>query len=172
MSYNVQVPGTVPVLSQPSSLVCWATVFTMMKSWKDSTSYEISDAVGSVGARYLNIFQNNNVLITTLVPQFMQDANMTLESMQDLNADGWSALLNQYGPLWVGTLNQLGPSGGLHSRIVQGLSGDGSGDNTFFAIVDPAGGRTYGETMTTFMAKYDGAYQFAGDPFYYQIRHW
>lgn len=44
-------PGQVPIIAQPSSMVCWATVFTMMLSWRQGRSLQIRDAMAAVGTR-------------------------------------------------------------------------------------------------------------------------
>lgn len=42
-----QVPGKIVILDQNvvGTMACWATVYTMMKSWKDQASYDIRNAV-------------------------------------------------------------------------------------------------------------------------------
>ncbi|MEL7000464.1 MAG: papain-like cysteine protease family protein, partial [Pseudomonadota bacterium] len=62
MSFNYHVRGTVPAISQPSSLSCWATVGTMMLSWKEQMSMTIGAAMERVGQPYANYFTNNRVL--------------------------------------------------------------------------------------------------------------
>ena len=90
--------------------------------------------------------------------------------MANLTIQGWVNLLRAKGLLWVGTLNSLGPGAGLHSRIVEAMSGDGSVDGTDMHIIDPDGGRQYKEVFRVFLEKYEGAFgQVSGD--YFQIRH-
>ena len=90
--------------------------------------------------------------------------------MANVTIDTWLNLLQTYGLLWIGTLNVLGPSGGLHSRIIEAISGGGEANDTYFSIIDPDGGRQYKERFDTFLAKYEGAIAgVSGD--YFQIRH-
>lgn len=76
-------------------------------------------------------------------------------------------MLVQYGLLWVtGAV-----TGGIHDRILAGISGDETGPGTQMAIIDPAGGRQYTEPASTFLVGFEG--QAAVEPFYqdYQILH-
>ena len=43
------IPGTFGPLAQPSGNSCWATVFTMLMSWRRQQSLSIEDALASVG---------------------------------------------------------------------------------------------------------------------------
>ena len=49
-------------------------------------------------------------------------------------------LLKQYGTLWIGTLGVVNAGTYLHSRIVEGMRGNGSADSTWMKIVDPESG--------------------------------
>jgi hypothetical protein len=169
MSYEIELDG-VPTIAQRSNKVCWATVYTMLKSWNDSTRYTCEEALATVGTIWVNQYKSNMLMLPHQVPTFTQQAGMKLESMQDIGFDGWADLLSN-GPLWVGTMFDLGPSKELHSRVVKGLRGNGTGTGTYFSIVDPWGGRTYYEDSVTFAKKYDGAAEITGDEVYYQVRH-
>jgi len=95
---------------------------------------------------------------------------MTSQPMMNVTIDTWESLLRQYGLLWVGTLAGTTPGSGLHSRIIEGIMGDGSPGRSSFKIIDPAGGKQYVESFAVFLAKYEGAFRgTAGE--YYQIRH-
>src|SRR5688572_20698887 len=48
------VPGVVPALRQTKPNGCWATVTTMMLSWRRQESLTIKDAIGSIGQQYLD----------------------------------------------------------------------------------------------------------------------
>jgi hypothetical protein len=171
MTLPFNVPGFVAVLSQPSAMSCWATVFTMMRSWKDQASYDIGDAVGRVGERYRGYYVMDSGLPSDEFGSFLSDAHMTHEPMINLTIDGWEGLLRNKGLLWVGTLAGLDPDSGLHSRIVEGMEGDGSPNGTFMKIIDPAGGRRYREVFSVFLKKYEDAFQSTGSDEYFQIRH-
>ena len=64
-----EVAGTVPVMAQPTGMSCWATVTTMMMSWKQNQSLTIEAAMGALGSDFLKVFKDD----TGLFPDRMQD---------------------------------------------------------------------------------------------------
>jgi len=151
-------------------MVCWATVHAMMRSWKFQASFGIRQAAGAVGEKYGVMVDKNQGLPPAEFGPFINAAQMQFQPMMNLTIDGWVNLLRTKGLIWVGTLNSIGPGAGLHSRIIEAMSGDGSVDNTKMHIIDPDGGRQYPETFRDFITKYEGAFgQVTGD--YFQIRH-
>jgi peptidoglycan hydrolase-like protein with peptidoglycan-binding domain len=164
------VPGLRVVLAQPTSMVCWATVHAMMRSWKEQRSIGIRDAAAAVDEKYGVMVDNNQGLPSAEFGPFIAAAGMAVQPMMNLTIQGWVMLLRSKGLIWVGTLNSIGPLAGLHSRIIEAMSGDGSVDGTMMHIIDPDGGRRYQEVFRDFLAKYEGAFmQVTGD--YFQIRH-
>lgn len=164
------VPGLRVVLAQPTSMVCWATVHAMMRSWKFQMSLGIRQAAGDVAEKYGVMVDNNQGLPPAEFGPFIAAAQMEHQPMMNLTIEGWVNLLRTKGLLWVGTLNSIGPGAGLHSRIIEAMSGDGSVDGTTMHIIDPAGGRQYQESFRDFITKYEGAFtRVSGD--YFQIRH-
>lgn len=162
------VPGTKVVIAQPTSLVCWATVYTMMRSWRLQESKGIRDSVAAVEEKYGVMVDNNQALPGTEFKPFIRKASMQLEQMASYPVEVWLDWLQTYGLLWVGTMNSVAPGAGRHSRIVQGIAGTGVADTTYFHIIDPDGGRQYLEAFNIFLLKYENA---VGDDEYYQIRH-
>jgi hypothetical protein len=148
----------------------------MMRSWKDQASYEVRDAVARVAEKYGVMVDNNQALPPTEFTPFLGAAQMQHEPMWNLPIEQWLKLLKRYGPFWVGTLNAVSAGAGLHSRIVEGMRGNGDADKTWMKIVDPGSGTRYDELFRTFLAKYEGAFtqsqEGASDvKEYYQIRH-
>ena len=169
MSLPYDVPGFKAVLAQPTSLVCWATVYTMMVSWRRQLSQSIPAAVGAVGARFATMFGANQAMPPGDFIPFLQAAGMAHEPMVNLTIAGWEQKLRSHGLLWVGTMNT--DYSLRHSRIIEGISGDGSPGGTRMKIIDPDGGRRYDEPFTTFLSKYESAFT-GGNDLYYQIRHY
>jgi Papain-like cysteine protease AvrRpt2/LysM domain len=176
VNVNYMVPGLVPVIRQPTALVCWATAYAIMRSWKDRSSYAIREGVAKVAPKYGLMVDSNQALPTTEFTTFLQGAAMRHESMVNLPIQGWNDLLKRHGPLWIGTLGVVNPGTYLHSRIVEGMRGNGSADGTWMKIVDPENGSRYEEVFSKFIGTYEGAFslsQGAGATLneYYQIRH-
>jgi hypothetical protein len=174
--FSYDVPGMRVVLAQAGPMTCWATVYTMIISWQRQLSIPVRDAVGAVNPRYAILYDaglraaNPLGMASTEFASFLRQARMTHEPMMNLTIPGWHEKVRRYGLLWIGTLNALGAGAGLHSRIIEGIYGHGAAANTWFKIIDPAGGRRYNERFDAFLLKYEGAFRsVSGD--YFQIRH-
>jgi hypothetical protein len=170
VAISYQVPGLVPAVAQPNTMACWATVYTMMRSWKDQMDYDIATAVAKVGTKWSNYFTANNGLPPAEFGPFLSAAGMAHEPMVNLGVDGYLTLLKAHGPIWVGTLNAIGPGAGLHSRIIEAMNGDGSVGGTNLSIVDPDGAKKYPEGFQTYISKYEGAIQGQRSE-YFQLRY-
>ncbi len=153
------VPGIKPAIAQPTNNVCWATAYTILRSWKDKTSYQISTVMDMVGAKYRRRFDNNQGLSWGDYPEFCRLARMRSEPLQCLPVSSWVELLRTYGLLFIGAPWLPGPVGG-HVRVLEGVTGDGNMGSTWMKIIDPWGGRRYPETLELFNAIYeDGGLQ-------------
>ncbi len=144
MAIPYTVPGIKSVLAQDGPMTCWATVYTMMIAWKRSYMMSIRDSVGQVANKYALFYDaglrsnpNPRGLPSAEFGPFLQAANMTHQPMANLIISGWVDLLEAHGLLWIGTLNVVGPGGGLHSRIIEGVDGGGGVDNTFSRLLIP-----------------------------------
>lgn len=153
ISYDV--PGNFWVLQQPSSMACWATVFTMLKSWRSQREMTIPQALGAVGQRWVDIYNANSGLAGEDKPTFIAAAGLVAEPPQSYSIEGWENLLRNYGPIWVTTDEQPGAAWAIHARIITGIQGDGTAENTHFKIVDPGNGRRYEESIAVFIPKYE-----------------
>ena len=168
---DYSVPGIVPVLRQPSGLTCWATVTTMMVSWKQGRSLPIETALEGIGQIYLNMFSANQGLSAAEKPVFLAAAGLVAEPPQNPSMEGWEAMLRRFGPLWVTTDEAQGPRWAIHARIMTGIHGDGTPGGTTIDLIDPAGGREYSERFTTFIRKFEEETRTTGR-MRVQIVHW
>jgi hypothetical protein len=178
MPVNYRVPGIVTVIRQPNSLLCWATAYTMMRSWKHQQSFSIREAVAAVDASYGTMFDNNRAMPAGEFTRFLRLARMTHQPMWNIPIEEWTRLLRTHGLLWVGTLGVVSRGTYLHSRLVEAIAGDGSGAGTRFHIVDPENGSRYTETFDVFLQRYERAFIHSqpSNPArfreYFQIRHY
>lgn len=166
------VPKTKTVIAQQTTMGCWATVYAMMRSWRDQKSYAPATAVALVDQKYRTIFDDNTGLPPSEFGPFIAAAGMSVEPMQNRTIAAWEKMLRTYGLLWVGTLSSTHAGAGLHSRIIEAIVGDGTVPHTKFSIIDPDGGRRYSESLTIFIRKYEGAIKSVGNAEYFQIRHY
>jgi Papain-like cysteine protease AvrRpt2 len=174
--FSYMAPGIIQALRQPTDSVCWATAYAIMRSWKDCCSYAIRDAVAGVDEKYAVMVDKNQGLPPQEFTPFLRAASLQHQPMWNLTIQGWLKLLKRHGPLWVGTLGAAPPATSLHSRIVEGMRGNGDANDTWMKIVDPGKGSRYDERFSSFLAKYEGAFiqsqsGSAGVGEYYQIRH-
>lgn len=159
---DASAPGIVPALKQPSSLTCWATVATMMYSWKNNQSVDIPTALAAIGDTYLSMFRQNKALSGADKPGFLLSASLKAEAPQNYTIDGWANLINQFGPLWVTTNEGTLSSGcgtdqqfAVHARVLTGIFGDGTPDGTSMVVMDPGDGQQHTETVSTFVQKFE-----------------
>ena len=169
MAVSYIVPGEKMLYAQPNTMACWATAYTMMNSWKNQECYaDIRSAISSLGQPWLGYFDRNTGVPPSEGRRFESATGLTREPRMNLSPKGWESYLRSYGLMWVsGTL----VGGGIHDRVLEGISGDETGDGTKMYIMDPNGGRRYTETLATFLVGFEG--QAAVEPFYddYQILH-
>ncbi|WP_182812745.1 papain-like cysteine protease family protein [Bacillus sp. ME78] len=158
------VPGTIPVLEQPSSNVCWATVLTMLINWKNKTSLKIESVLLSLDDIYLEKFNNNNGLLGAEKKALLDKVGLVGEIPQSYTIDGILGLLKTHGPLWATTDEDPSKEFSIHARIINGISGDGSVLGTTLHIIDPNGGRIYDETFSKFIEKFEQEARDSGSP--------
>jgi len=154
-SVDANASGTVPPLRQPSTMTCWATVATIMYSWKNGQSFTIPTALAHAGANYVTMFNNNQGLSGSDKAGFLTAMGLRAEGPQNFTADGWAHLIAGHGPLWVTTNEGTHQNFSIHARVMTAIFGDGTGNGTTVTIVDPADGRVHTESLTTFVQKFE-----------------
>jgi hypothetical protein len=171
-SISYVVPGHVPPVAQATSMGCWATVATMMMSWRDNASYAVADAMSRIGTKWRKIYDGNTGLSGADKAPFLAASGLVAEPPANYTIERWESLLREYGPLWVTTNEGFGtPFSAVHARIVTGISGDGTPGGTTLSVVDPDGGRTYTENFQVFVNKYEDDVRNVATP-RIQIVHW
>lgn len=168
LSFDYTVSGTVPIIAQPSNMTCWATVATMLMSWKDDTIYSIAEAMDIAGTQYRTKFDNNAGLLGSEHEAFAIACGFSGEPPMSHTIGSIRTLLENHGPLIAVTDESPGALWAIHARVIRGIYGDGSPDNTFLRINDPAGGHQYVESFRSFSEKFE---EVAGAP-RLQIMHY
>ncbi len=158
------VQGIIPVIAQPKSMACWATVTTMMLSWKKTQSFTIETAMDSLGSDFRKIFDDNTGLAPDRIQDLATASGMTIEYQKCETPDSILQYLQSYGP--VGIVDNEVPSDAtpvfIHMRIIRGINGDGTGAGTLLKIIDPDQGQTYEESFDVFASKYESMSQANG----------
>jgi hypothetical protein len=153
---SVTVPGVVQPLKQPSDMACWATVATIIYSWKNKTSMGIKDVMAAAGPKYEALFASNGGLRGIDKPAFLNAmGGLKNEGPQNYTVAGWAKLLSDYGPLWVTTDEGSSGNFAVHARVLTAIKGDGTPNGTLFTIVDPTDGKIHSETVSEFVKKFE-----------------
>jgi len=157
--YYYEVSGIVPVILQSKANGdyaqngCWAACATILMSWKNNQSYTIEQAMTNAndGSFWLNEFLSNAGLASSDNNKFLNDFGLSSEPNMTYSVDGFYSLLLDYGPLMITTPS--GP-GWAHARIVTGLHGDGTSENTYLHIIDPGTGKKINELYKDFIENF------------------
>jgi Papain-like cysteine protease AvrRpt2 len=152
---DARAAGTIPTLKQPTSLTCWATVATMLYSWKHNRSDSIPSTLGAIGKTYLEMFRKNQALSPSDKPGFLLSMGLKAEAPQNYTAGGWAALIRQHGPLWITTNEGTQSNFSIHARVMSAIFGDGSPSGTTIVVYDPADGQVHTETLGVFAKKFE-----------------
>lgn len=173
--FSIVINGVTPI-QQPNGMGCWATVATMMASYRDGWPYtvaEIPDVVGRVGVRYRKIFTNNTGLSNAEKGPFLTAMGLIAEPPATYLAHALYDMMRYYGPLWVTT--DGGSLNTVHARVLIGIVGDGTPHETTMRLIDPADGAIHDEAFDVFTRRY-GNVGFldakSNRPFRAQIVHW
>ncbi|NBB10145.1 papain-like cysteine protease family protein [Pseudomonas sp. SLFW] len=150
--------GTVPKMKQQNSMACWATVATMMVSWKEGHAMTVEEVLQKAGAQYLTKFQNQQGLASSEKEAFIGALGMVGEPPASYSMAQYIDWVNTYGPLWITTdsstaTGQFSP----HARVVTRITGTGAADGTAtqFVFIDPATGSEVSEPFSTFLDAYE-----------------
>ncbi len=159
----VKVAGKdMPILKQPTATACWATVATMMLSWRDGKIYTIEEALAKAGQMYVDKYiksksGNDTGLTSEEKPAFIKSLGMVAEEAPINHDFGYYAnLLKKHGPIWLTTdakekAGQFSP----HARILVDVEGNGLQSPSNFIFVNPSMGEKETEDFDTFLKKYE-----------------
>jgi Papain-like cysteine protease AvrRpt2 len=171
LTLDFRVPNLPMPMKQPTNMVCWATVATLMASWRDQQSYTLSGYIDGLGEPWKTKLATNQGLKASEAPQLLATMGMQVETTQaNFTAERWEQMLHDFGPLWVTADNNSKPDiQGIHAHILVGIHGPSDGDPTV-DIIDPGVGAEVQMPMSAFVARYEqlANTRYAG----LQIRHW
>ena len=165
------VPGQKVVLGQPDMFSCWATVYTMMRSWREGKKFAIAEALEKPGKQYVQMFKNGWMLPPSQMREFWTRGGLTLRGFATFPEYLWYEFLRNHGLLVVGTASNLPPVTGLHLRIMEGISSFGTLSDCYFMIDSAWGGKKYPERTFDFETKYNLAMSLGGGA-HWQVAHY
>jgi hypothetical protein len=171
LTLDYRVPNLPMPVKQPSPMVCWATVATMMASWRDQQTHTLAGYIGGLGEPWKTKLATDTGLAAPEAPQLLATMGMQVETTQaNFTAERWEQMLQDFGPLWVTADNDSKPDiQGVHAHILVGIHGPSDGDPTV-DVIDPGSGTEVQMPMSELVARYEqlANTRFAG----LQIRHW
>jgi ABC-type bacteriocin/lantibiotic exporter with double-glycine peptidase domain len=157
MSYKIsyEVPGIIDVIAQPSSMSCWATVVTMLQSWKYQECSSIENVMDSLGSDFRSIYDANTGLAPDRIQDLADASGMVVEYQCCETPQSILQFLETYGPIIIIDDEDPTASFAVHARIIKGIYGGGEAENSYLIIIDPATGTVYYESFQNFESKYE-----------------
>lgn len=160
------VPGLISPLRQNASMTCWATVITMMESWRRQQSLAVQTALERAGHEWVERYNRGDGLDVNLAKSLYDALGLVSLISQNPTIDYWEQLLRTYGPLYVdvgaGTTT-------THALIVTGIRGDGTPTGTTMTFVDPGIGQVVNQRFDAFLQRYEAP---SAVSWPYVITHW
>jgi hypothetical protein len=165
-TYNYTAPGKIPLLQQENTNACWATVVTMLISWKEQKEYSVEDVLKLAGNDYVKLFDREKGLSacgkkdcpSPSVEDLLKKLSLRAEAPQSFTEKGWLELLKNYGPLWITSQVEIKKENKVilasHARILFGMRND-ENKNIFMKVIDPFTGTSQEEKFEDFVRDYE-----------------
>lgn len=125
-------------LRQTLPMGCWATVYAMMRSWREGSPIEVGDAVASLGEPWESYYLKDSGLPGGEEIAFVNSAGMIAKPPANYMLEAYVEMLEDFGPLWV----VIGDGISSHALLLVGIYGDMANlyDDSSFEFVDPLTG--------------------------------
>ena len=134
---DFMVDGHLMTLRQQGKKDCWAVVATMLLSWKLNRDMSVAETMTLAGPQFLQLYLDGQAIDHSQMPSFLGALNLRAEPPIFLSVSGIARLLNNHGPLWMTVDIDPSKNWAAHAKIICGLRGDGSPENTFAWVLDP-----------------------------------
>ena len=144
-------------IKQTGSMDCWATVYTMMISWRDKTDYTIASALSNLPDEYSEYYAKNRGLPGGQENAFVENAGMTARPPAAYFLFGYVNMLRDHGPLWIIT----GDGISSHAKLLIGIYGPSleekvsAYEKAIFEFIDPLNGSYEYQTAFNFMDDFE-----------------
>lgn len=164
LNQSFTVSHNVPLIPQSSGMSCWAASAAMMVGWRDSMSIPDTEIANAAGA--FTQYQNGLLPNDRSIFPIWGMVDMPPQSYSILGLKG---MIEDFGPLWFAS-----DVGSPHARVITGIYGDGTADNTFLKINDPwpvGRGAQYDISLATMTRQVESLYGQEAprylDPYYF-----
>ena len=144
-------------LRQSSAMSCWATVYTMMKSWKVKSALSVNSVVANIGGPWDDYYLKDTGLPGGKEKAFVEVVGMKSKPPANYTIAAYIQMLHGNGPLWIIT----GDGISAHARLLVGIYGnfDAEGirayEESTFEFIDPLSGTYRYESGLDFAHKFE-----------------
>ncbi len=139
-SNSFAVDPPVPLIAQPSNMVCWAAAGAMLISWRDRASYPLPAAIRQVGDVWLERLNHNEALTLDQMSAFNRAIGLRGEAPMCYEPGAILRMLRAYGPLLVIGDDAIENNQISHAVIVTGIRDANDANLAVVTIADPNGG--------------------------------
>ena len=134
---NIVIDGNLKPLRQRGANDCWAVAATMLLSWQQNRNITVEQTISLAGAEFLELYVAEGAIHYSQMPSFLDSLSLKAEPPICLSVAGIAALLSQHGPIWITIDVDPSDEWSGHAKIIYGLQGDGSPENTMALVLDP-----------------------------------
>lgn len=153
-----KISSMIVPLKQDKTHACWAAVATMLMNWKQKKSMSVVDAMTSLGAKYLQIYNDNTGIMAADKPGLIGALGMIGEAPATYTVQQYIDWVNDYGPIWV-TTDDAAATGefAAHARILTRIAGTGTPDGagTKMTFIDPMTGTEITQSFLEFESAFE-----------------
>jgi len=153
----VAVSHQVHPLRQSSGMSCWATVYTMLKSWRENADLSVKAVVAGLGSPWDDYYLRETGLPGGMEREFVETTGLQSRPPANYTLPAYLEMLQLHGPLWIIT----GDGISAHARLLVGIYGNwkaegiGAYQETLFEFIDPATGTYQYESALDFSRKFE-----------------
>jgi hypothetical protein len=146
----------IPLLKQSSDMSCWATVYTMMKSWRDGRELSVNNVVTDLGEPWKSYYLKDIGLPPEKIKDFAETVYMETKPPANYTLEAYVEML-QKSPLWIMTGNGFI----RHARLLIGVYGNPNADgikkyeDSTFEFIDPLVGTYSYESGLEFVRSFE-----------------
>ncbi|WP_283812403.1 papain-like cysteine protease family protein [Bradyrhizobium sp. USDA 3458] len=155
--WPIRIRLEVPAIRQPTPMSCWATVYTMMRSWKLGRPVSIDAAISELGAPFTKYLSDDGGLPGGQELEFVKAAGLRAKPPASYPLTIFRKLLRENGPVWIVT----GDGITSHARLLVGIYGTDEAEkietykSSVMEFIDPASGKYVYEPALKFFAVFE-----------------
>ena len=144
-------------LRQSSAMSCWATVYAMMKSWRDESALSVKSVVSDLGTPWDDYYVKDTGLPGGKEKEFVEAVGMETKPPANYTLQAYVDMLREHGPLWI----IMGDGISSHALVLVGIYGKyetadkEAYEKTTVEFIDPLTGTYHYESALEFAHKFE-----------------